>query len=94
MRLRLVISERRACGLVGLARTTLRRARVEPMETVALKARIVDLAQARRRFGYRRIHDLLRREGDPVACEAVGREGARPEVGDGARLADSGVWLA
>lgn len=63
MRLRLVISERRACGLVGLARTTLRRALAESAETVALKARIVDLAQARRRFGYRRIHDLLRREG-------------------------------
>jgi putative transposase len=63
MRLRLVISERRACRLVGLARTTLRRAPVEAAETVALKARIVDLAQARRRFGYRRIHDLLRREG-------------------------------
>jgi putative transposase len=30
---------------------------------VSLKARIVDLAHARRRFGYRRIHDLLRREG-------------------------------
>jgi putative transposase len=29
----------------------------------ALKVRIVDLAHARRRFGYRRIHDLLRREG-------------------------------
>ena len=46
MRLRLVISERRACGLVGLARTTLRRALAEPAGTVALKARIVDLAQA------------------------------------------------
>ena len=32
-------------------------------QTVALRARIVDLAHARRRFGYRRIHDLLRREG-------------------------------
>lgn len=29
----------------------------------ALKAKIIDLAHARRRFGYRRIHDLLRREG-------------------------------
>jgi transposase InsO family protein len=28
-----------------------------------LQARIIDLAHARRRFGYRRIHDLLRREG-------------------------------
>jgi len=63
MRRSLRISERRACRLVGLARTTLRRAIEESSETLELKARIIDLAQARRRFGYRRIHDLLRREG-------------------------------
>ena len=63
MRQRLEISERRACGLVGLARTTLRRPLIEPSDTAALRIRIIDLADARRRFGYRRIHDLLRREG-------------------------------
>lgn len=63
MRQELTISERRACGLVGLARTTLRRAVVEPAATTWLRTRIIDLAHARRRFGYRRIHDLLRREG-------------------------------
>jgi putative transposase len=63
MRQELTISERRACGLVGLARTTLRRVMVEPPASSALRARIIDLAHARRRFGYRRIHDLLRREG-------------------------------
>jgi putative transposase len=63
MRQGLVISERRACGLVGLARTTLRRVVLDEPKTIELKARIVDLAHARRRFGYRRIHDLLRREG-------------------------------
>jgi len=63
MRQAIRISERRACGLVGLARTTLRRETVEPPETTLLRSRIIDLAHARRRFGYRRIHDLLRREG-------------------------------
>jgi len=63
MRQELTISERRACGLVGLARTTLRRVVVEAPATAALKVRIIDLAYARRRFGYRRIQDLLRREG-------------------------------
>lgn len=29
-------------------------------QTAALRARIVEIAQARRRFGYRRVHDLLR----------------------------------
>jgi putative transposase len=57
------ISERHACGLVGLARTTFRREIEETQPNQVLKARIVDLAHARRRFGYRRIHDLLRREG-------------------------------
>ena len=63
MRERVEISERRACGLIEIARTTLRRVIDEPTGNVVLKARIVDLAHARRRFGYRRIHDLLRREG-------------------------------
>jgi putative transposase len=63
MRQALEISERHACELVGLARTTLRRVVVEPSDTTLLRTRIIDLAHARRRFGYRRIHDLLRREG-------------------------------
>jgi putative transposase len=63
MREGLTISERCACGLVGLARTTLWRVLSEEPATASLKARIIDLAHARRRFGYRRIHDLLRREG-------------------------------
>jgi putative transposase len=57
------ISERRACRLVGLSRTVLHyEAKVRPENTV-LQGRIVELAQVRRRFGYRRIHALLRREG-------------------------------
>jgi putative transposase len=63
MRQELKISERRACRLVGLSRTTLRRVMVEQPQTTSLRTRIIDLAHARRRFGYRRIHDLLRREG-------------------------------
>ena len=63
MRQALTISERRACELVGLTRSTFRRVVKEEPETVSLKGRIIDLAHARRRFGYRRIHDLLRREG-------------------------------
>ena len=57
------ISERRACGLVEVARSTVRRTVAQTKENQSLQARIIDLAQARRRFGYRRIHDLLRREG-------------------------------
>lgn len=63
MRQGLEISERRACGLIEVARTTVRRVVGETEANEALKSRMVDLAHARRRFGYRRIHDLLRREG-------------------------------
>jgi len=57
------VSERRACQLVGLSRSTLRYEPRRSEENEILKSRIVTLAQERRRFGYRRIHALLRREG-------------------------------
>jgi putative transposase len=63
MRTGVRISERRACGLMEIARSTMRRIVVESEPNRVLRGRIIDLAQARRRFGYRRIHDLLRREG-------------------------------
>jgi len=57
------ISGRRACGLVGISRTVLAyRSTANPVNA-ALQARIGELAHERRRFGYRRIHALLRREG-------------------------------
>ncbi len=57
------ISERRACLLVGLSRTVLHyQSRAQP-ENEQLQARMVELAGERRRFGYRRLHALLRREG-------------------------------
>jgi putative transposase len=63
MRERTAISERRACALLGLSRSVLHyEARVRPADA-ALQARLVELAQERRRFGYRRLHALLRREG-------------------------------
>ena len=68
------ISQRRACGLMEIARSTARRQIQESATNQNLQARIIDLAQARRRFGYRRIHDLLRGEGvqQKVRCERFG----------------------
>jgi len=57
------ISIRRACRLAGLSRTTLAYEPAPDAENQALQARMIELAQERRRFGYRRIHILLRREG-------------------------------
>lgn len=73
MRAATAISERRACGLVGIYRSTLRYVGTERPTTTVLRARIVELAQERRRFGYRRIHALLRREGHTVNHKRVYR---------------------
>jgi putative transposase len=68
-----VISERQACRLVGIYRSTLRYEARQTAENQSLSARIVELAQERRRFGYRRIHALLRREGHEVNHKRVYR---------------------
>jgi putative transposase len=54
------LSERRACRLVGLSRDSYRNPPEPDPVTVELSGRIIEIAQVRRRFGYRRIHDLLR----------------------------------
>jgi len=56
------VSQRRACGLIRTHRSTVRyRPRVRADD--ALRQRLADLARERSRFGYRRLHVLLRREG-------------------------------
>jgi putative transposase len=63
MRAKTTISERRACQLVGLSRSVLQYEPIRSEETKRLQARIIDIAHERRRFGYRRIQMMLRREG-------------------------------
>ena len=54
------LSERRACGLVGLSRDSFRHPPQPDQATIELNGKIVEIAHARRRFGYRRVHDMLR----------------------------------
>lgn len=54
------LSERRACRLVELSRDCYRNPPLVDERTQLLSVKIVEIAQVRRRFGYRRIHDLLR----------------------------------
>lgn len=54
------LSERHACRLVGLSRDSYRNPPMVDAMTQTLSAKIIEIAQVRRRFGYRRIHDLLR----------------------------------
>lgn len=56
------MSERRACRLAGLSRDAYRHPPSPSADTQALQARLAAPAQERRRFGYRRLHDLLRLE--------------------------------
>jgi putative transposase len=66
------LSQRRACGLVGLARSTCQyRGHRDPAP--ALRERLRALAEQRRRFGYRRLTVLLRREGHRVNHKRVYR---------------------
>jgi putative transposase len=56
------MSERRACSVIAVDRKTVRYRSKRPDEA-ALRARMRELAAERRRFGYRRLHVLLRQEG-------------------------------
>jgi putative transposase len=62
----------RACGLVRISRS-LYRYRSKRPECAELKARISEIAEAKRRYGYRRIYVRLRREGWQVNRKRVYR---------------------
>ena len=62
LRLAFEVSERRACSTLGADRTSIRYRSTRPDDT-AVRARLRELAAIRRRFGYRRLHILLGREG-------------------------------
>ena len=58
----LKVSERRACSIVGADRKSVRY-RSRRGDDADLRERLRELARERRRFGYRRLHILLRRDG-------------------------------
>lgn len=66
------MSERRACRVVDADRKMIRYRSRRPPET-ALRARLRELANERRRFGYRRLFILLRREGEPSGINRIYR---------------------
>ena len=70
---KLNVSERRACRVIGQARSTQRRRPIVREDEDALTGRIVQLASCYGRYGYRLITALLRREGWRVNHKRVER---------------------
>lgn len=66
------LSERRACGLVGIGPSSMRYT-VKRSGDEKLRERLRELAGERRRFGYRRLHVMLVREGQMVNHKRVYR---------------------
>ena len=66
------ISERKASAQIGIARSTLRHKSTRKDDT-EVRTKIIDLANARRRFGYRRITWLLQRQGESINRKRVYR---------------------
>ena len=76
LRSALEMSERRACSIVTADCTMIRYRSQRPSDT-ELRTRLRELANQRRRFGYRRLFILLRREASPPASstDSIGRKG-------------------
>jgi putative transposase len=66
------VSERRACSAIEVPRATVRYRSRRP-DDPQLRERLRTLAHERRRFGYRRLHVLLRREGYVVNHKRIWR---------------------
>ena len=73
VRHQLGVSERRACRVLGQARSTHRHRGRTADDEPRLVARIIELATQYGRYGYRRITGLLRGEGWPVNHKRVER---------------------
>ena len=68
----LEMSERRACTIVAADRKMIRYRSRRPPD-MELRARLRDLANQRRRFGYRRLFILLRDQGEPSGINRIYR---------------------
>ena len=66
------VSQRRACKVVAAARSVVRYRHRRP-DDAALRSRLRELASERRRFGYRRLNQMLKREGTTVNLKKIRR---------------------
>ena len=66
------LSERRACSIVSADRKMVRYRSCRPPDT-ELRTQLRDLANERKRFGYRRLFVLLGQEGEPSGVNRIDR---------------------
>ena len=66
------LSERRACSIVNADRKMIRYRSCRPPDT-ELRTQLRDLANERKRFGYRRLFILLRQNGEPSGINRIYR---------------------
>jgi putative transposase len=66
------LSERRACNISSADRKTIRYRSCRPPDT-ELRLRLRELANERKRFGYRRLFVLLRQDGEPSGINRIYR---------------------
>lgn len=67
------LSERKACQLASYSRSSYRREGVREKADQSLRARLLELAAERPRFGYRRLHVMLARDGWSINRKRVYR---------------------
>lgn len=67
------LSQRQACGLITMHRSTCRYQRRRASEDNQLRTRLRELAEKLRRYGYRRLHEQLVREGLRVNHKRIAR---------------------
>jgi putative transposase len=88
-------SERHACRLLGLARSTYRYRARKAERDAPLRKRLKELAAKRMRFGYRRLTAMLVREGEAANHKRVYRlyreEGLAMRIRQRRRIRWSGV---
>jgi len=84
------MSERHACRLLGMGRSTHRYRMRKAERDVALRGRLKELAAKRMRFGYRRLRAMLVREGISANHKHVYRlyreEGLAMRIGSRRRI--------
>lgn len=72
MRKNRALSERRLCAVLGFGRTTVRY-RSRRQGDAPVRKRLKELSAIWKRFGYRRLHIMLRREGIRVSRDRIAR---------------------